>query len=460
MKRFIFPLSAALLAFIISFLCQSNTLVFQEYEGLFLTTPDYFSWLWNQPFPISQLISDFITQFFRFSVTGPFAVAGMVLLASLLGKGIWPGLGTIAAGSAEWLVLAFSATIKPGIILLWGLFILWLLFRLFHIRIPELPGKWNIGLNSCLLLATALCVAFHPAVVKKECWSRVKRDIVNSRWDDVLKTATQKVTEKDRELLPFALLAMGEKQQLGEKMFSYPVTEENDFDMCLEEDYANSLFYRAFLYHRLCCYSESCHELFQLATQQAHGTSALVLRQLVTEYYLLGDYGLAEKYCRILETSTTHKAFVKSFRKFMEEGEPAPKDTPEERGTIDLITKNPSYNLMLLQDNGIVGTSTQDRLYATLLLQRRLDVFGAFVQKRLARESYYPPVHYLEAMQILFEENPSFSRFEFPMIAPQQMKRFNDFMDGLGVRTPEQQREKYGNTYWFYYYYLDGESTR
>lgn len=459
MKRFVFLLSTAVLTFILSLLCQSNTLVFQEYEGLFLNTPDYFSWLWNQPFPLSQLMSDFITQFFRFNVVGPVVVALLVLFAALLGKGIWTktDLGGVLAACAEWLVLAFSTTIKPGIVLLWGLLILWILFRLVRVRLPGPEGKWNTVICTVLLLITALVVVLHPTVVRKERWSKVKRSIVTSRWDDVLKAAPPKVTEKDRELLPFALLALGEKQQLGERLFSYPVLEENDFDMCLEEDYANSLFYRAFLYHRLCCYSESCHELFQLATQQKHGTSALVLRQLVTEYYLLGNYDLVDKYCRILETSTTHKAFVKTFRQFMEEGESALPDGSAERGTIDLITKNPSYNLMLLQDNGIVGTSTQDRLYASLLLQRRLDVFGNFVMKRLERESYYPPLHYLEAMQVLFEENQNFSRFEFPMIAPQQMKRFQDFLDGIGVRTPEEQKERYGNTYWFYYYYLGDE---
>ena len=456
MKKIIVPLLVTALALVLSLVCQPSTLVYQEYEGLFLATPDYFSWLWAQPFPLSQLVSDFITQFYRFGFMGPVIVAAWVLGAYFLGRGIWPKAyaGGVAAACAEWLALAFYPTAKLGVILFWGLLILWIITRIVRIK-ATIPEKWDWTACGVLLVVAALLVAFHPSIVRRERWSRVKRSIVTSRWDDVLKTATPRVAEKDREILPFALLALGEKQELGEKMFSYPVLEENDFDMCLEDDYENSLFYRAFLYHRLACPNEACHELFQLATQQQHGTSALVLRQLVTEYYLLGNYTLAEKYCKILEKSSTHGAFVRAFRQFMADGEPAPADSAAARSHMDLITKNPSYNLMLLQDNGIVAESTVDRLYASLLLQKRLDVFGTFVMKRQERESYYPPVHYLEAMQVLFEENENFSPYEFPMIAPQQMKRFRDFMDGIGTRTPEEQKERYGDTYWFYYYYCE-----
>ena len=455
MKKVVVPVLVTVLALVLSLLFQPSTLVFQEYEGLFLAAPDYFTWLWSQPFPLSQLVSDFVTQFYRFGI-GPVIVAVWVLAAYFLGRGIWPKAfaGGVLAACAEWLALAFFPTAKAGVIVFWCLLILWILTRFVRVR-ASLPGRWDLTACGVLLLASALLVAFHPSIVRRERWSRVKRSIVTSRWDDVLKAASPKATEKDRELLPFALLAMGEKQQLGERMFQYPVAEENDFDMCLEDDYANSLFFRAFLYHRLNCPHEACHELFQLATQQQHGTSALVLRQLVTEYYLLGDYTLAEKYCKVLERSSTHRAFVRTFRQFMAQGEPAPADSAAARGRIDLITKNPSYNLMLLQDNGLFADSTTDRLYATLLLQRRLDVFGTFVQKRLMHEAYYPPVHYLEALQVLFEENPSFSRFEFPIIAPPQMKRFQNFLSGVGVRTPEEQKERFGDTYWFYYYYRE-----
>lgn len=454
MKKFVYPLLVTGLALVLSLVFQPSTLVYQEYEGLFLATPDYFSWLWDQSFPISQLVSDFITQFYRYALMGPVIVAAWTLAAYLLGRGIWPKsyAGGVAAACAEWLALAFAPTSKLGVIVFWGLLILWLVTRFIRIR-ATLPGRWETTACGALLLISALLVMFHPSIVRRERWSCVKRSIVTSRWDDVLRTATPHVAEKDREILPFALLALGEKQELGEKMFSYPVAEENDFDMCLENDYENSLFYRAFLYHRLACYNEACHELFQLATQQRHGTSAMVLRQLVTEYYLLGDYGLAEKYCKVLERSTTHGAFVRTFRQFMAEGEPAPADSAAARGHIDLITKNPSYNLMLLQDNGIIAESTVDRLYASLLLQKRLDVYGTFVLKRLEHESYYPPLHYLEALQVLFEENPNFSRFDFPIIAPQPMKRFQDFLEGIQTRTPEEQEERFGNTYWFYYYY-------
>lgn len=454
MKRILAPCLVTAACFAVTLLFQGNTLVMQEYEGLFLTTPDYLSWVKAQSFPLSQWLSDFLTQFYRLGWWGPVLVALQVLAAYFLGKGLWPkaDVSGVAAACAEWLLIAFSATAKPGIVLLWGLLLLWGLSRVVRIR-RALPDKWNYSVAAALVALCALVVALSPGLSRRERWARVKRDVVLSRWDDVLRAAPPSAAQQDHELTAFALLALGEQQRLGVEMFRYPVYEENDLDLCLEDDYTNSIFYRAFLYHNLGCYNESCHQLFQLATQQQHGTSAMVLRSLVGEYFRLGNFVLAEKYCKILETSSTHAEFVRTYRRFMAQGAPAGPDTPAERMQMDLITRNPAYNLIMLEDNDIAGPSTTDRLLATLLLQRRLDVFFAFITPELNREGFVLPRHYAEALQVHYQENGLLFDTNLSFLPQQQAEAFHDFVSGIDRLSPQEQEARYGNTYWFYYYY-------
>lgn len=459
MKKVLVPALLTAAAVLVSFLCQRHTLVCQEYDGLFLWAPDYFSWVLSRPLPVSQTLADFMTQFYRIAACGPWLVGLQVLLAWLLLKGILPRKWTIVptlGACAEWLVIAFSPTAKPGVAILLFLTILWLV-SLFFRRGNETSGKWP-WIPAALVVVCALVVAFHPAVRHTERWAKVKSGVIYQKPDRVLSAATPARVQKERELTPFALLALGDKFELSERMFEYPVYEENDFDMCLEEDYYNSLFFRAFLYDRLRCEDEACHNLFQLATQQKHGMSFMVLRQLVTEYYRQGDYGLVEKYCRILDRSSAHREFTASFRRLMKEGVPREKDTPETRGEAPLITRNPLYNLMQLSAQGKTSDYSVDRLLCTLLLQRDLQRFGPAFEAAVSspRFANHIPVVYQEGM-LLYYDNANVPIGErVNWFAPHTMgrhRRFMEQMDG-GVDVKVQQAG-YGDTYWFYYYYAE-----
>ena len=460
MKRFLIPLLLLAASVLSGYLFLRYSLLCQELDGLFLRTPDYFRWALARPFPVAQVLSDWMTQFYRLAAWGPWLLGLQVLCAYGLLKGILPSryeLTPALGACGEWLVIAFSATAKPGVAVLLILFVLWLVSRFFR-REKEAPVAMQRILSALAVGACFLVVALAPGIRRTERWARVKSGIVFRKPETVLKAATPAYVESDPELAPFALLALGDQGALGDHLFDYPVHEENDFDMCDEEDYYNSLLYRAFLYDRLACPDEVAHNLFQLGTQQRHGTSFLVLRQLVTEYFLQGDYGLVEKYLKILDRSSAHQAYTASFRRLMAEGSPREKDTPLTRGEAPLITRNPLYNLMQLSLRGTSSDFAVDRLLCTLLLQRDLPRFATAFEAASSspRFSSRIPKAYQEALLLYGQMSDAPSAGS--VISQQTENRFRRFMVQMNEGTDlSVQQADFGNTFWFYYYYAGSE---
>ena len=240
-----------------------------------------------------------------------------------------------------------------------------------------LPKKARIPVAAGMALAFVL-VVLSPGVRRTERWSRVKQDAIYGIWDDLLRTATPAVCEKDPEMTPFALLALSGKGQLGDRMFTYPVFEENDLDMVLYDgkaEYYTSLLFKYCLYQYLGCYNEAIHNLYQWATQLRDGMGYVVLRRLTELYYLQGNFVLMEKYCRILDESLFHGPFVRHFRALAAQETPQEATPADVRAQIPVISHDPLYNLLLLQSNGFDSPLSQDRLLATLLLKRQRESF-------------------------------------------------------------------------------------
>ena len=458
MKKFLLPVLLTAAAVCVSWFFQHYTLMCQEYDGLFLWAPDYFRRVLGRPLPISQALADFLTQFYRFSAWGPWIVGAQVLAVYLLVRMALPGLRELAptlCACGEWLVIALSPTAKPGIAVLLFAAVFCVVLRL--LRKGKAPdGGWaQTWLSVALIAVFALLVCFLPKVRKTERWAQVKYGLIFQKGEIALKAATPERVRADRELTPFALLALGETFELSNRLFEYPVYEENDFDMCLEEDYYNSLFFRAFLYDALGSGNEACHQLFQLATQQEHGTSFMVLRQLVKEYFILGNYTLAEKYCKILDRSSTHGKFVAAYRKLMAEGTPREPDTAEESARTKLISRNPLYNLVRISSENPSDFAV-DRLLCTFLLQRDLNRFAALFQASASAPRFARgvPKVYQEAMLLYYDEAnvPKGERVLY--FSPHTMGAYRRFTQGfVSGEAMETQQQRYSDTYWFYYHY-------
>ena len=380
MRKWITPVLLFAAVFLVSRLCQPFTLICQEYEGLFLNTPDAWARAFAQPWPLSGIVSDFLIQFYRDPLYGALFTAALLTGVFLLLRGIftrldmpWDSIPALGAG-VLWYFLARASSPKPAVAVLLVLLVLWLLSFLLKKRSGK-AWKPDLALALVLVHLAAAVTIFSPSVQRTERFSRVKRDALYGVWNDLLETVTPSVAQKDPELLPFALLALSGKEQLGDRMFDYPVYGEDDLDMIYydgNKEYYTSLLFKACLYQYLGCYNEAIHNYYQWATQLEKGTGFVVLRHMVELYYLLGDYTLMEKYCRILDKSTANGTYVRHFRALAAQGTPREADSPSVRASIPVITHDPLYNLALLQKYGFDTPMLRDRMPATAILRNLL----------------------------------------------------------------------------------------
>jgi len=449
MKRILPPVLLFVGVFLVTLLAQKYTFFAQEQNGLFLLTGDYFAQRFAGSLPVSGIIGDFLSQFFRFSVYAPLIVAVGVTLVFLLLRGVFRRLRVrwnwapmlLAAGF--WMVVAFSRTPQVGVFLVLLCCGLWLLSRLLPKPVEWKAAGWmDLGICVLLVAAGALTVCRHPALRLREVQAETCYATALGDWDRVFAAATPERCRADETLTPLALLALEEKGLLGERMFVYPVEREDDFDRCDREDTDESLFFRGFLYERLGSYNEAIHNFYQLSSNQEHGTSFLVLRQLLADYYRLGNYALAEKYCEILSRSTLHGQYVRHFRRLMAEGEAREPDGPAVRSGIPLASHDPLQNLFLMETVGLHTRATVERTLCTLLLQGELAAFHGLFDT-VYHEGDAIPRHYQEAL-LLAGHIPA-------GIRPAVRQRFEAFQSDMVTGNPATLRERYADTYWYYY---------
>ncbi|MBQ9311214.1 MAG: hypothetical protein IJ222_10205 [Bacteroidales bacterium] len=453
MKKILPPILLALCVFSVSMFSQRYTLLLQECDGLFLATPDYFSWAFGQPFPISQVVSDFLVQFYRLSPSAPFIVTGIVVLLFLLVRGILratplrPSLPASLVAVVFWYVTAVKASPKPAVAAILCLLPVCGLSLFFRKRKGSVSAWADVIASSAVVLIASMLIVFNPGVRHAETWAKVKNATMYRKWAVLNASVTPELTAGAHEFTPFALLSLDAQHKLGSRMFSYPVYEENDLDMCREGDYYNSIFFRAAFHSLIGCHNEAIHNYSQLATGVPHGTSFMVLRSLIAENYLAGNFVLVEKYCKILDRSQTHGKYTSYYRKAMKGGSPHPADSLSLRTSVPVITDSPSHNLMVFMADGIPPVNIMDRLLCTFMLQRDLTRFREALRTYGGKLSELP-VHHQEALALA---DPACME----ELSANVQTRYRGFMAAFGNAAPiPEQQSRFGDTYWFYYYYL------
>ena len=449
MRKWVTPVLLFAAVFLVSRVCQPFTLICQEYEGLFLNTPDAWVRAFAQPWPLSGIVSDYIIQFYRDPLYGALFSAALITGVFLLIRGIcsrfglsWDSIPALGAG-VLWFFLARSSSPKLAVAVLLVLLVLWLLSLLLKKRAGK-TWKPDLALALVLVHLAAAVTIFSPAVQRTEHFSRVKRDALYGVWDDLLKTVPPTVAEEDPELMPFALLALSGKEQLGSRMFTYPVYDENDLDMVDydgNKEYYTSLLFKACLYQYLGCYNEAIHNYYQWATQLEKGTGFIVLRRLVELYYLLGDYTLMEKYCRILDKSTANGTYVRHFRSLAAAGTAEEPTSTQVRSTTPVIGHDPLYNLLLLESSGFHSPLSGDRLLATLLLRKNAAQFISALERMNFADGEMP-VLYQEALLVWTQDPDRVDR--------SVMERYMEYRRDVLQLTPDVLMDRYKGTAFLY----------
>ena len=368
--RLLFALLVFGIATLFCQLCIPYTLMQQESYALFLTTPDYLRETFAAPWPIAHLVGNFLVQFFHFPWVGPLIMGLLTALAYVL------------------LSLPFRRKS-------------FLLFSILVVGLLVVTSVWLTNINK---------VRAHERL------SRVEYASIRHDWKKVLQTATPEATRKDRQLLPYALLALTESGQLPDKMGRYPVRSVDDF--CPEQwSDRRGLTFKAILYDCMGVPNEAIHNTFQAATSLSHGTSFGTLRALVRLNRLKGDNLLANKYAAILSHSTLHKGWGgKSEQRSVNSEQIIPSDAKQSSDHSSLLTDHSSnhysfitnhfitptyfYNVTSLLAHGVYTKTLADRSLCGLLVQGDLVRFRQMYALLPHAEGEPVPALYREALDV------------------------------------------------------------
>lgn len=324
MKKYIIPASLFVAVFLTGLLCTSHIFIHIGQQSLFLLTPDYFAQVFREPFPITHIVVSFVTQFFDIPAVGPLVAAALVVAVYFLACAI---------------------------------------FR-----------KWSCRAKlSCALvpiLAACVFVAACPSVRQADRHYALEQYARQHQWDRMLKIAPFNVAEKDRTVIPYAMLALNAKGQLIEKMGAYPLSGPQDLDMegvQTREGY----WFSSILDECLGNYNEALHHLFQASCTMPYGMSHISLYQLIRFNMENENYTLARKYARILKTNPRNCILAGKILKSLE-GKPDRASSPD-KPSAPVVTDSPMYNLAMLRQAGVQSTMANERLAAYVKLTETLE---------------------------------------------------------------------------------------
>jgi len=322
MKKLIVSIAVAVVFGLVSYLSLKYTFISWENNGLYLDTPDWHAMASAMPHPALFTIKSYCIQFFMYPT----------LICALMG---------LVAGLLYWFASCMDRKGKPVV----------------------------QGLVLMIFAAFLLYVSFNGKVVAGERWNKIEYATRQHQWDKVLSVATPERAAKDREMIPFALLALSAKGELEAHLWDYPIQgpEDMDFEGVVSK---RGYFFSSVLYECLGCPNEALHYLFQSACFLPSGCSFMTLRQMARFNVELGNREMVEKYCRILMTSPTNRKIAETLlSRFDDLQEVRPE--PENPAKARVVTHNPIVNLVTLDTSGLQTLMATDRFNAYLLIQKK-----------------------------------------------------------------------------------------
>lgn len=324
MKKAIMPILIFAAVFLTLEIYAGHILVRDGQFTLFLLTPDYFAQVFREPLPILHIIRSFVVQFFDISFVGPAVIAAIAVA-----------------------LYAICHTI-------------------FHRKI--LSDVLPVG----LLLGCCLFIAMSPGIKKENRYCTVEQYARQHRWNDVLAIARPNVTQEDRALIPYAMLALNAKGLLVSNMGSYPLSGPQDLDMDGIQT-REAYWFSSLLDEALGNYNEAVHHLFQASCFLPRGMSNISLYQMIRFNMENENYTLARKYAGILKRSPRNHFLAKRLLKTMEDRQDRPAST--DRASQPVVTDSPIVNLGLLRKAGLQSAMANERLAAYFRLSNPVPIF-------------------------------------------------------------------------------------
>ena len=454
-KSFLIPLLLFAAVFCVSQFVQPYSLIQLENQGLFLLTPDWFREVLGGSHPVSELVGSFLVQFYDIPVVGAMVVAAIVTalylcLDCLLRRCRVPFYRPVALAAAAvcWAVTARldSNLLIVGILL--GSAALALLSLLVRKREEKPVGRWELPVCAVLILLAAGFVATDSKVRDAERLAKVQVNARRLRWDKVLEAATPEASASDPRLMPFAFLALGETGGLGDRLFKYPVSGPEDFDMEGDNSLTGCLF-NSLLSESLGVPNEAVHHIFQYSCHLPHGMSHLSLYQLIRYNVEKGDYTLVRKYAGILKRNPKNFSAARGILRRYASAADVTDTLGHSSATARMVTNNPQYNLAQMGTLGMSSGISINRFLCYQLLHGDLEGFRSSFEA-LGWQAGTVPVHYQEALLLAGADPNAIG------VSEERIRRFSDFISAMSNMDNATVQSAARGTYWEYYLKVQG----
>jgi hypothetical protein len=293
----------------------------------------------------------------------------------------------------------------------------------------------------------------------------------NSKWELVLKTSTA-LSTTDRTVLFQINRALYHLGRLPDQAFSYPqYWGENG--LILTTHYTRDvLMYCSDLYFDMGHIKESLHWAYEAETKSDQAPD--VLKRIVLNNIILGEYKVAGKFLKILSRSVIHHKWAMHYLPYLQNESLVQQDEliQEKRKLMPvkdfyISTHEPRSDLvnLLSQNPGNRMAFEYFMLYS--LFTHDLATVAANV-KHLEKLNYENiPTHIEEAIMLVKTLNPDFplylGRYQLSDRTKERFRGYSKIMlahKNDRVAAQAELFQDYGNTYWYYIYYVSPITTK
>lgn len=291
----------------------------------------------------------------------------------------------------------------------------------------------------------------------------------NGKWNEVIRFAEK---NPPRNFLSLAMLnlSLAKTGQMGDRMFNFEQHGVNGLFLPFNKEYVAPLIGNEIFYHIGLINASQVYAFESMETIPDMGKSARILKRLAETNLINGQYGVSEKYLRLLEKTIFYRKWAKKTLTYLDDEEKINSD-PEwgekrrmsVRGDYFFHVQNieAALNRMVKEhpDNKIAF----EYLMAFYLINKDLGNFMNLVPM-LGKNNYNSvPVSYQEAMMYIVatsEKDPFVNSSEY--IAPGIQSKIQAYADIFNTYPDAGERLKgnYGGTYWYYLHFNELETSQ
>ena len=272
----------------------------------------------------------------------------------------------------------------------------------------------------------------------------------------------------DRFVNFFYNMALAAKGQLCDKMFSYP-QRLGESGLFINEPMATvSCLPMTILFHQAGLATNALHYAFE--AQSTYTSSHYVMRYVIDELLIIGDYESADKYLAKYSNTMFSKRFVDDRRKFLA-GE---SDTEFAKGGYDVIRskhprkdfymKNSQYDMLNVVMNDQDNMFATEYLVASVLLDVDLDKFMKLILGGYCKVNLNGlPRACQEAVALyraLYKDVlPGTEKAQVQSYILNPFKSFQQVVSRNGSDVRGIVDSRFTDTYWRYYFFLNPKVT-